>query len=298
MRQKSSIFGARYSPDLRYILFVHFFHGQMYKPILVGLLLAGSSLALVPGSVQSAPLLSGFGGPKGFGTSSVFRNDDSGVGPIALPFAINFYGSTYSSYYANTNGNITFLSVFGTFTPTAFPGAPQPIIAPWWADVDTRNPSSGVEGLVWYTNPDPSTTVVTWNNVGVYNSQNPPSNNFQLVLRDLEPSTGTAGDFSFEFRYDDLNWTTGAVSNVAALAGYDAGNYTDFFTIPGSKTADVLNLVNTSNVGQEGVWRFSVLNGEVIPPDTSSVPGPLPLLGVGATLAWSRRLRKRISPSV
>jgi hypothetical protein len=225
-------------------------------------------------------------------------NDDGSTGLIPIPFNFNLYGQTFNSIYINNNGNITFNGPLSTFSATAFPSTGNAIVAPFWADVDTRNPSSGDEGLVWYTNPDPSTTVVTWNNVGVYNSQNPPSNNFQLVLRDLEPSTGTAGDFSFEFRYDDLNWTTGAVSNVAALAGYDAGNYIDFFTIPGSKTADVLNLVNTSNVGQEGVWRFSVLNGEVIPPDTSSVPGPLPLLGVGATLAWSRRLRKRISPSV
>lgn len=267
-----------------------------FQPLL-GLALAGSGLTLLSVPAQAAPLLSGFGGPKGFGTNSVFRNDDSGVGPIALPFSINFYGTTYNSYYANTNGNITFESVFGTYTPTAFPGADQPIIAPWWADVDTRNPSSGDEGLVWYTNPDANTTVVTWNNVGVYDSQNPPSNNFQLVLRNLAPSTGTAGDFSFEFRYDDLNWTTGSVSNVAALAGFDAGNDTDFFTIPGSKTEDVLNLVNTSNVGQAGVWRFSVTNGAVVPPGTASVPGPLPLLGVGATFAWSRRLRKRISAS-
>jgi len=137
--------------------------------------------------------LSGFGGPKGFGTSSVFRNDDRRVGPIALPFAINFYGTTYNSYYVNTNGNITFQSVFPVFTPSAFPGAPQPIIAPWWADVDTRNPSSGDEGLVWYTNPDPKTIVVTWKNVGVFNSQNPPSNNFQLVLRDLGPARELPG---------------------------------------------------------------------------------------------------------
>jgi hypothetical protein len=279
-------------------------------PVLAGMLVAGSSLAVLPGSAQAVPLLSGFGGPKGFGTNSVFRNDDQGVGPIALPFAINFYGTTYNNYYANTNGNITFQSVFGTFTPSFFPGAPQPIIAPWWADVDTRNPSSGDEGLVWYTNPDANTTVVTWNNVGVYNQLNPPTTNVQLVVRNLAPSTGTAGDFSFEFRYDDLNWTTGQASGgnsqglggTPALAGFDAGNSTDFFTIPGSKTADVLNLVNTSNVGESGVWRFNVSSGEVVippgPAPTSSVPGPLPLLGVGATLAWSRRLRKRISASV
>ena len=281
--------------------------------LLTGFLITGTSLVLLPGSAHAgASLLSGFGGPKGFGTDSVFRNDDSGVGPIALPFAINFYGTTYNNYYVNTNGNITFQSVFGTFTPSFFPGAPQPIIAPWWADVDTREGSNapgstGDEGLVWYTNPDANTTVVTWNNVGYFAARNPPSNNFQLVLRNLAPTTGTAGDFSFEFRYNDLNWTTGEASGgnpqglggTPAVAGYDSGNGTNFYTIPGSETADVLNLVNTSNVGQAGIWRFEVRNGQVVPPDGgSSVPGPMPLLGVGATFAWSRRLRKRISVSV
>jgi len=279
---------------------------SIFTQAITGMAVAVTSLALSSSPGEAAPLLNGLGGPKGFGANSVFRNDDSGVGPIALPFGINFYGTTYNSYYANTNGNITFQSVFGTFTPSFFPGAPQPIIAPWWADVDTRNPNSGDEGLVWYTNPDANTTVVTWNNVGVYNQLRPPTNNFQLVLRNLEPTTGSAGDFSFEFRYDDLNWTTGQASGgdsqglggTPALAGFDAGNGRDFYTIPGSKTAGVLNLVNTSNVGQAGVWRFNVSNGEVVaPPGTSSVPAPLPLLGVGATLAWSRRLRKRIAAS-
>jgi hypothetical protein len=279
-----------------------------FLPVMAGFIIGSSSLALLPGTAKaSAPLLTGFGGPQGFGTTSVFRNDDSGIGPIANPFPLNFYGTTYNNYFVNTNGNITFESVFGTYTPTFFPGAPEPIIAPWWADVDTRTgpdstpASTGDDGLVWYTSPDPNTTVVTWNNVGYYFETNPPSNNFQLVLRNLAPTTGTVGDFSFEFRYNELTWTTGDASGgvnglggTPAVAGFDSGNGTDYFTIPDSETAQVLNLVNTTNVNEPGVWRFEVRNGAVVDPRTS-VPGPLPIFGFAATLAWSRRLRKRIS---
>lgn len=267
--------------------------------------LLGAFVGFAPGLAFSASLLDGYGGPKGFGTEYVLRNDDQFAGPINLPFQINFYGNTYSQYFANTNGNITFQSGLGTYTPSFFPGAPQPIIAPFWADVDIRSGvnapgSTGDDGLVWYASPDPNTVVVTWNNVGYYFATNPPSNNFQLVLKNLSPVTGNLGDFSFEFRYNDLNWTTGDASGGSgglggfpAVAGFDAGNGVNYYQIPGSGTAGVLDLVNSSNLGDPGVWRFEVRNGQVEPP--ADVPSPLPLAGLGATLAWSRRLRKRIS---
>ena len=267
-------------------------------------LLGVALVSLIVGSPSNAAtLIGGLGGPKGFGTDSVFRNDDEGVGPINLPFSINLYGTNSNAYYVNTNGNVTFQSVLSTFTPSFFPGAPQPVIAPWWADVDTRNPAAGDEGLVWYTSPDADTAIVTWNNVGVFNQLNPPTNNFQLVLRNLAGTTGNAGDFSFEFRYNDLQWTTGQASGgdsqglggTPAVAGFDSGNGIDYYVIPGSGSSDVLNLINTSNVNEAGVWRFNVVNGAANPIPDTAVPGPLPVIGVGAAFAWSRRLRRRIS---
>jgi hypothetical protein len=41
--------------------------------------------------------------------------------------------------FVNNNGNITFAQgAVPTFTPDPFPIATQPMIAPWWGDVDTR----------------------------------------------------------------------------------------------------------------------------------------------------------------
>lgn len=85
------------------------------------------------------------------------------------------------------------------------------------------------------------------------------------------PDTG-AGNFDIEFRYRQLQWTAGDVSNsgasgclggIPAQAGYDAGNNTNFFALPGSFDSSILQLVNTSNVGQNtpGLWTMAIRNG-------------------------------------
>ena len=114
------------------------------KIILMGIFVTSLSSVTVTEVRAAVPLLSGFGGPQGYGTNFLNRNDDGSVGPLDLPFGINFYGNNYSQFYLNNNGNITFNSALSAFTPNAFPGSSQPIIAPWWADVDTRNFDSGV----------------------------------------------------------------------------------------------------------------------------------------------------------
>lgn len=53
----------------------------------------------------------------------------------------------------NNNGIISFLAAVSTFTPDPFPIEGSPLIAPYWADVDTRGAgeeSSNVSNTVWY----------------------------------------------------------------------------------------------------------------------------------------------------
>ena len=45
----------------------------------------------------------------------------------------------------NNNGDISFNGPVGAYTPSAFPLDSLPLIAPYWADVDTRG-----TGQVWY----------------------------------------------------------------------------------------------------------------------------------------------------
>lgn len=269
---------------------------QRLRQLTTTMLIVGSTTALCasPPAASAAPLINGLGGTLGFGEGELAANDDLSTGELDLPFAINFFGNTYDHFFVNNNGNISFGGALNTYTPNAFPGAPRPMIAPYWADVDTRNQPGG--GRVFYNLDDPSSLVVTWNNVGYYANHNDKLNNFQLVMNDQG-----SGDFDLEFRYDRLEWTTGDASSGSgglggdpAIAGYDSGNGTDADMLPFSGTADVLRLVNTSNVNSNspGLWRLTVRNGN---PDIPDVPGPLPLLGIAAAAGWTRTLRRRLN---
>ena len=125
------------------------------------------------------------------------------------------YGGTYTSVYINTNGNISFSGALSTYTPNAFPGAPQPMIAPYWADVDTRSTTDSVDSCDNYpgggtfpmgtvcTDPPPTSNlvqwdiapgqfIVTWYKVGYFSCHTTPVMSFQLVLRAAGSCGGAA----------------------------------------------------------------------------------------------------------
>jgi hypothetical protein len=226
--------------------------------------------------VRAADLLTGFGGPAGYGALSQGRNDDGSSNRLNLPFEINFFGNNYSNFWVNNNGNLTFQSSLGTFTPQPFGTQNrQPIIAPFWADVDT---SCALCGEVYVATPNADTVVATWNRVGFYPSDASKQNSFQVVLRN-RADTG-AGNFDIDFRYNTLQWTTGGASGgsgglggTPAQAGFDAGNNVNFLTLPGSRTGQVLDLQNTSNVGAgvPGLYSFAIRNGQ-LPGDSATNP--------------------------
>lgn len=235
-------------------------------------------VAVLAQTAQAAPLRSGFGGEAGYGELSQLPNDDGSSNELNLPFSVNFYGQTYDKFYVNNNGNISFGAGLSRFTPNPFPASSLPIIAPYWADVDTRNQPGG--GAVYVAAPNQDTLVVTWHDVGYYSNHNDKLNDFQMTLVN-RADTG-AGNFDIEFRYNRLEWTTGDASQGAgglggtpAQAGYDAGNYSNFYALPGSFSSAILNLVNTSNVSQEapGLWTMAIRNGATS--DGSSADAPL-----------------------
>lgn len=242
----------------------------------------GSALLAAAGSAQGVALLDGFGGPEGYGELSQPRNDDGSSSELDLPFNIDFFGQSFDTFFVNNNGNMTFGGPTGTFTPSSFPNTTgRPMIAPFWADVDTRCETCGSVYVAsgQTSNPD-DTVVVTWANVGHYSREDGRTNSFQAVLRD-RADTG-AGNFDIDFRYERLQWTTGDASGgtdglggTPAQAGFDANDGSNFFTLPGSQTAAVLDLQNNSNVSLEtpGLWTFAVRNGDV--PDGSDASNPL-----------------------
>jgi hypothetical protein len=243
----------------------------------------GIAVALMAADrVQAASLLTGFGGPAGYGELSQGRNDDGSSNRLNLPFNINFFGSTYSNFWVNNNGNLTFNSALGTYTPQPFGTTNrQPIIAPFWADVDTSCTSCGE---VYVATPNANTVVATWNRVGFFPSDPSKQNTFQVVLRN-RADTGT-GNFDIDFRYNTLQWTTGNASGgtgglggTPAQAGFDAGNSVNFLTLPGSRTGQVLDLQNTSNVGageEPGLYSFAIRDGQL--PGSSATNPLLPVV--------------------
>lgn len=245
--------------------------------LLIGAILASALASPVLGNAAS--LLTQADGS--FGQLAMTRNDDQSSSLLNLPFAINFYGNTFNSFYVNNNGNITFNRPVSTYTPEPFPISSQPMIAPWWADVDTRCANCG---NVYVGSVNADTVIVTWNNVGYYSQQSDKTNNFQLALRNQ-----SNGNFDVEFRYDRLEWTTGSASNgtgglggTPAQAGFDAGDNVNYFSLPDSFTNSILNIANTTNVvgGDAGFWSFSILNGQT--PGTTAENPLLPVVADGS----------------
>ena len=128
------------------------------------------ALFVLPTASLAADLVSDLGGPAGFGTEFLADNDDSSSAAIpisaAFPGGLRYFGDTYNTIFVNNNGNITFRAAVGQFTPTRFPIAEQPMIAPFWADVDTRGGGRPGHNGVWW-DVRPGQVTVTWHNVGV-----------------------------------------------------------------------------------------------------------------------------------
>jgi hypothetical protein len=145
----------------------------------------------------NSPLINGLGGAAGFGENALPRNDDSSSSFIDVRSifenGLNFFGNSYNGFYINNNGNITFRSAQSIFTPYAITAnTSQPIIAPFFADVDTRSQSlmlsaegtsTGSNLVYWDLDPTANRMIITWDDVGQFSNGTTP-NAFQLVLTD------------------------------------------------------------------------------------------------------------------
>ncbi|GAB1544710.1 hypothetical protein NUACC21_73860 [Scytonema sp. NUACC21] len=222
-------------------------------------------------STSGNSLIDGLGGLAGFGENILDRNDDSSTGFIDITsvfdVGLNFFGTVYNGFYINNNGNITFNAPSNTYTPFAITGNTGiPIIAPFFTDIDTRadavtssvgGNSTGSNLVYWDLDPANNTVTITWDDVGQFSYGTTP-NAFQLRLRD----TG-GGNFTIEFRYEDIQWYGGN-----ARAGFSAANGTNFFELSDSGTDKMLDLESASNTNQAGIFLFSVVNGNPNQPPT------------------------------
>jgi hypothetical protein len=211
----------------------------------------------------------------GFTSNVLPANDDGSTGAVQIGFPINFFGNTFTSAFVNNNGNLTFDAPLSTFTPFNLTTTGRVIVAPYFADVDTRvgNVLTYGQGVA----DGRPAFGVTWPGVGCFAGNVSVLNFFQVVL--IDRSDVSPGDFDIEFNYDSIEWETGQASggNVvcqggsAARVGYSSGSGLagTFFELPGSgipgaflDNNPVTGLVhNTLNSLQPGRYVFPVRSG-------------------------------------
>jgi hypothetical protein len=147
----------------------------------------------------------------GFGTQCLGPNDDGSSMAIDLspvfPTGVQFFDSVHTSMFVNTNGNITFSMGEASYTPSPFPIAGNPMIAPYWADVDTRgsrfcdaahpdgdgratyryagdcvSARGDASSIWWHLDAAGRRVIVTWDRVGYYRCHQNLDMSFQLIL--------------------------------------------------------------------------------------------------------------------
>ncbi|MCB5285928.1 MAG: T9SS type A sorting domain-containing protein [Candidatus Cloacimonetes bacterium] len=138
-------------------------------------------------------------------TLAMAPNDDGSTGQITLPFTFTLYGTPYNYCWVNNNGNVTFDYGLSSYTPWGFPSGDNPMLAPFFADVDTRG-----TGSVWYK-IEANRMIVIWDHVGYFSYGVDKLNTFELIFSDgTDPLIGLGNNVAFS--YADMAWTTGSAS--------------------------------------------------------------------------------------
>lgn len=205
----------------------------------------------------------------------VAPSDDESGPKVDLPFSVNFRGRQFSSLWVNNNGNVTFDGPLSTYTPEPLSEIRSPIIAAWFADVDTRAAGSQPVRYGSGSVSGHRAFCVDYDRVGYFNRHIDPLNSFQMFIvdrRDVAP-----GAFDIVFRYKQLRWETGDFSGgknglggTSAGVGYSngSGDPGTFLEISGSRRPGSFldtspnGLSRTStNSNQVGVHVFPIRSG-------------------------------------
>ena len=224
-------------------------------------------------------------------------NDDGSSPAVQLPFEIDFYGQRYEQLWVNNNGNVTFDGPLAEYTPFGLADTSSVIIAPFFADVDTRGEGSDVVryGYGTTTYEGRPAFCVNWLDVGYYWNHFDKLNSFQLLL--VDRSDRRTGDVDIVFNYDEVAWETGDASDgvdgfggSSARVGFSNGTLatgTSFELVgsgvPGAflDTNTATGLVNKSlDTSVPGRYVFEIRNGTP-PPQKWVAMGDSYQAGVG-----------------
>eukprot|EP00057_Strongylocentrotus_purpuratus_P021270 XP_011675744.1 PREDICTED: alpha-tectorin-like [Strongylocentrotus purpuratus] len=218
-------------------------------------------------------------------------NDDGSTNELPISVAFPFFDHDHTSLFVNNNGVISFLERVPQYTPDPFPLAlGRRLLTPFWADVDTTNGGTlsyrqvlrfaqndatflEADGVIRAQFVDMRDFVSSWMYIATWDkvafflaSDTSIRNSFQAVMV-------TDGRYSFAiFNYGDINWTTGAASGgnsdtglggTPAQVGFNAGDGKISYSVPGSRTAAVVDIETTSNIGVPGRWVFRTDNSNI-----------------------------------
>ncbi|WP_229708851.1 nidogen-like domain-containing protein, partial [Tistrella bauzanensis] len=160
---------------------------------------------------------------------SIFSANDDDSLSVTPGFTMVIDNIRSDTLWLNNNGNVTFGSALGQYTPESLSSIAVPIIAPFFADVDTRGIASDPVRYAIGSLEGRRAFVADWNGVGYYAAQSDKLNRFQLTLVDRS-DTG-AGNFDVYFSYDSIQWESGDASGAtkglggtSAYVGYSIGS--------------------------------------------------------------------------
>ena len=141
---------------------------------------------------------------------------DCASAPISFPgWTFDLYGSTYSEFYVNSKGMISFGGDVIDWTPTKFPEAEYNQIAGYWQDTDNRS----VGEIKYKVTQD--AVYVNYVEVGYYNNHNDLTNSYQIIIT---PNDGLIGEGNnAQVCYLDMNWAHGDIGAGGGCCGPDPG---------------------------------------------------------------------------